>query len=500
MPVDQPPVPDCHSASFDVDAPRESVAPRSPSLDECSAPREVVDIHRPTPGNTAYYRYPPLPPPPAYRFPSLEPPSPDTILSPPLSTPSPPVASPAPVPAAPHLDPAAEHESSRAQEAARYWHQQPPRIYEGHHFRTSEDDDVVARLSCDPDCFEPPSPILSHASLEPGTPPSPLHPLALLPPRPSSPEPVYTHAHYTTEYACSLSSILSDSSPAVSSSSTGNASLTTAPSQTPLAAETVYKNADEPTAATLQIDESYELPPFNVERIIARCLEEQREMKVYMQWQEERKARRAAEKQAEQTSASFGARKGGKGRAGPKGKGKKGKGSDEPPKPTFTLRREFAQMMDGADDEDDENARPAKRTNDTWTQRVDILTQDVCIKFFTAHHVVCAGCDQEIVTDMRCDFYFRSLWGKHRFSKCAGIAGWAHSPPSAKDMETWQRRRDACAKFLKQEYAKVLKKGGPSDCVCLELGLEVERVTKYKEEHAKRVEKGAASKVVVYDE
>ena len=80
-------------------------------------------------------------------------------------------------------------------------------------------------------------------------------------------------------------------------------------------------------------------------------------------------------------------------------------------------------------------------------ERIEETRTDPTVKSYGAHHVICAGCNEEIASEGRRDIYHCSLWNKHKLEKCAGLARWATHPPSQEDMKAWQVARNKCAEI-----------------------------------------------------
>ncbi|KAI4518433.1 hypothetical protein K525DRAFT_250454 [Schizophyllum commune Loenen D] len=132
----------------------------------------------------------------------------------------------------------------------------------------------------------------------------------------------------------------------------------------------------------------------------------------------------------------------------------------------------------------------SKKTCHALSQRIELLRTDPTLTSFGAHHAMCAGCGAQIRTDIRWEFYYKALWGKHSLEKCAGLRKWEECPPSAEQMEAWQKSRDASAEDAKLYFTMMADKGA-SDCVCKELGREVEIIRKYEADKAVRDAKKA---------
>ncbi|KAL1745166.1 hypothetical protein HDZ31DRAFT_63421 [Schizophyllum fasciatum] len=133
----------------------------------------------------------------------------------------------------------------------------------------------------------------------------------------------------------------------------------------------------------------------------------------------------------------------------------------------------------------------APRTNNDVLKRIKLMEQDHCASFFAAHHVICAGCNQRIATEMRWDLYCSGLWKKHKLVNCKALQAWGSKghAPSEEELRMWQRRRSKCAKFLTAQYGSLLGKGKTSECVCLKLGLEIEAVQAHNARQAAKAAK-----------
>ncbi|KAL1701125.1 hypothetical protein EV121DRAFT_272613 [Schizophyllum commune] len=148
-------------------------------------------------------------------------------------------------------------------------------------------------------------------------------------------------------------------------------------------------------------------------------------------------------------------------------------------------------------EEDVKPDRPTKRSrggrgSDTG-ERIEQSRTDPTVKSFGAHHVICAGCDEEIAAEGRRDLYLGSLFNKHKLEKCAGLARWATHPPSQEDMKAWQAARDKCAE-ISQVYL-LAKDRRIHKCQCRRLGagLEEDRLLRY-EANRQRVADGNAAR------
>ncbi|KAI5891019.1 uncharacterized protein SCHCODRAFT_02627908 [Schizophyllum commune H4-8] len=158
---------------------------------------------------------------------------------------------------------------------------------------------------------------------------------------------------------------------------------------------------------------------------------------------------------------------------GQKAQGKKagGKKASAPtPAPTTTGKRKRGPVIEDIDEDDDLDeyeiddgddcnchastststlpctcGPSSKKTCHALSQRIELMRTDPTLTSFGAHHAMCAGCGTQIRTDIRWEFYFKALWGKHSLEKCAGLRKWEESPPSAEQMEEWQKSRDASA-------------------------------------------------------
>ncbi|KAL1670161.1 hypothetical protein GGF50DRAFT_109542 [Schizophyllum commune] len=203
---------------------------------------------------------------------------------------------------------------------------------------------------------------------------------------------------------------------------------------------------------------------------------------------------------------------------GKDGKGKKGQGKKAPAPPTTGKRKRgpIIEVIDEdndldeyeLDDEEDSDCHchasssssssststpttpctcgpSSKKTCHALSQRIELLRTDPTLTSFGAHHAMCAGCGAQIRTDIRWEFYYKALWGKHSLEKCAGLRKWEECPPSAEQMEAWQKSRDASAEDAKVYFTMMADKGA-SKCVCKKLGREVEIIRKYEADKAVR--------------
>ncbi|KAI5891023.1 uncharacterized protein SCHCODRAFT_02678701 [Schizophyllum commune H4-8] len=149
--------------------------------------------------------------------------------------------------------------------------------------------------------------------------------------------------------------------------------------------------------------------------------------------------------------------------------------------------------------EEDEEAsdRPAKRARggrgSDMSERIEQARNDPTVKSYGAHHIICAGCDEEIAAEGRRDLYLCSLRNKHKLEKCAGLARWATQPPSQEDMKAWQAARNKCAE-ISQVYL-LAKDRRIHKCQCRRLGagLEEDRLLRY-EANKQRVADGNAAR------
>ncbi|KAL1730814.1 hypothetical protein EV714DRAFT_283896 [Schizophyllum commune] len=149
------------------------------------------------------------------------------------------------------------------------------------------------------------------------------------------------------------------------------------------------------------------------------------------------------------------------------------------------------------EEEDEKPDRPSKRSRggrgSDMGERIEETRTDPTVKSYGAHHVICAGCNEEIASEGRRDIYHCSLWNKHKLEKCAGLARWATHPPSQEDMKAWQAARNKCAE-ISQIYL-LAKDRRIHKCQCRRLGagLEEDRLLRY-EANRQRVANGNAAR------
>ncbi|KAL1745167.1 hypothetical protein HDZ31DRAFT_73770 [Schizophyllum fasciatum] len=222
----------------------------------------------------------------------------------------------------------------------------------------------------------------------------------------------------------------------------------------------VVQNPDELYAHNLNVDDIREVPDIDIEAVVEQY---ERERAIRLKLQHLAKLKRDANKGGEATP------------------NKRKRGAESIP------------TEDAEDEELDDDELHVERTNRCLSERIEALRCDPCVSFFAAHHVFCAGCGKRFATDMRWEFYFPALWNKHKLGKCKKLREWKDKAPSQADMKMWQRRRNKCAAFATSQYFKHLSDKGPSKCVCLRLGLEIEAVQAHNEREAARKARKDAS-------
>ncbi|KAL1744958.1 hypothetical protein HDZ31DRAFT_73891 [Schizophyllum fasciatum] len=117
--------------------------------------------------------------------------------------------------------------------------------------------------------------------------------------------------------------------------------------------------------------------------------------------------------------------------------------------------------------------RGPRHSNRSLRERIEALTLDDAVADFGAHHVVCAGCWEDIVLEHRRDAY-PGLFNKHT-ERCWDIYTWtcindpAHfNPPSQELLAMNAERRKEAARRMEVYFAT-----SPEACKCRKLGLEL---------------------------